>query len=122
MPESCPQCGNQTSIKQDEFCSERQSQFDETQTHLPTTEARPVVTTQARRTLLKVATLASSILLVAGAVSYRAGALDWIIKQESPPKGTTFISSSKVIIIEPMATKTTETKPSSTSDPTKSPH
>jgi hypothetical protein len=46
--------------------------------------------------ILKVLTVVSSVLLVAGFIGYRAGAFDWILGNETAGETERFMSSSKV--------------------------
>ncbi len=52
--------------------------------------------------LIKVATITSSVLLVAGFVSYRAGAFNWLTGNEAAPAAPGFLGGSKSkVLIEP---------------------
>jgi hypothetical protein len=72
-----------------------------------------------RRTWFKVGALASSILLVGGAIAYSMGAFDSILGQESSSKAPAYIGGSKSIVIKDFVLSPIATQPSAPSEPSK---
>src|SRR5262245_22364388 len=61
-----------------------------------TTSPRGVVAMKQPNLIVKVAVLARALLLVGGRVSYRAGAIDWLMPHEGTPTDPSMMPSSKV--------------------------
>jgi hypothetical protein len=61
---------------------------------------------EERPFLVKLATIGSSVLLVSGCISYRAGALDWLTQTDAPPadakSGSPSNSNASAVTPEPI--------------------
>lgn len=72
-----------------------------------------------KRTWFKVGALASSTILVCGAIAYSIGAFDSMLSQESASKAPTLIGGSKSIVIREFVPAPTVTEPPVPTEPNK---